>query len=1235
MNSSKSVNLKVASKVDKAGNALIDEIRKLRIENQNIGSQSSSNVYERGSANLSGIQEPSKGVNSDLPSDLSGKIKKLNLGVSGSESKVSGVTFDNVGGSHGVHNVDSSFRTSLASELPIGMEKLNLKDPAEVGNQNFSFGGGINSFMFGSSRTVQDSSNPTIASTHPNRNNSMNMAVSDSFTQKEKNVNKKDKTNASRDGGRTKPNVVVDTMVLDDFEKLRIRDASKKSSEHAVTSDSSPVRHVPTVSMTKEENKTLHPQEFINPIRQQHEHSIGPQVAEHESNKNSGFRDASASSTSSFPSAGFSFQSVRHEFEVPCTDGAEKKEGFVFSGKQEGIRIPPVEFRAPDSKGSLFTSPNLSTRRGLVKDAKSKGRKAQIKEPKSVLISPGKNFIPKENIIRDESSDSYSPMDVSPYREGGNDEQSGGESLLSPENQTSIDSQAAHSYDATDEDLIRAVEYMDINEGNDENNDEAEEHECTDNKGAATGTSPVDCVSAVESESFMSACENLDENGENEVESNSEEQSYDQTRYFSASSSASSGDSSFTFAASSSAQSQVSATMRYFKKKNRAKTGPDLFIPSRSAVLSDAATSLQFSPIPRVSVLPSQVVQSDGVPTAPLKGSTKITSPTTPVAGDNNVGDTKRFPSSPTVPARAAQEACEKWRLRGNQAYTNGDLEKAEEYYSQGLKCIPQHETSRDCLRALVLCYSNRAAARMSCGRMREALRDCLVAAEIDPNFFRVQLRAANCYLALGEIGDALQHFKKLLQSTDVCVERKIILEASDGLQKAQKASDFMDRAAGLLLQRTIADAESALEVIAEALVVSPHSEKLLESKAEALFMLRRYEEVIQLCGQTLEPAEKNSVLLGADDQSSYLEASELLKCYSFRIWRYCLLFKSNFYLGKLEEAVDFLEKQECWRSMVAKFGKEIESFIPHLSIARELITHKSAGNGAFQAGKHKEAVEHYTAALSLNVESRPFSAVCFANRAAAYQALGRITDAIADCSLAIALDEHYVKAISRRATLFEMIRDYDQAAKDLEKLVFLLTKQAEEKSNHAGAYLPMSSVADLRQARQRLYQMEEQAKKEIPLNLYLILGMEPSATAADLKKAYRKAALRHHPDKAGQSLARTESGDDDLWKEIAEGVYKDADKLFKMIGEAYAVLSDPDKVTDPCMISKKKHGMAKGKAVAMHQECTRITLQKEVVLGDNGERCGDLPQTLILEDSSQLDLVVDISDSGQSNHNI
>lgn len=45
--------------------------------------------------------------------------------------------------------------------------------------------------------------------------------------------------------------------------------------------------------------------------------------------------------------------------------------------------------------------------------------------------------------------------------------------------------------------------------------------------------------------------------------------------------------------------------------------------------------------------------------------------------------------------------------------------------------------------------------------------------------------------------------------------------------------------------------------------------------------------------------------------------------------------------------------------------------------------------------------------------------------------------------------------------------------------------------------------------------------------------------------------------------MARADNGDNVLWKDIAGGVHKDADKLFKMIGEAYAVLSDPIKVTE------------------------------------------------------------------------
>jgi len=104
---------------------------------------------------------------------------------------------------------------------------------------------------------------------------------------------------------------------------------------------------------------------------------------------------------------------------------------------------------------------------------------------------------------------------------------------------------------------------------------------------------------------------------------------------------------------------------------------------------------------------------------------------------------------------------------------------------------------------------------------------------------------------------------------------------------------------------------------------------------------------------------------------------------------------------------------------------------------------------------------------------------------------------------------------------------------------------------------LPM---IDLKQARTRLSSIEDEAKKDAPLNLYLILGVEPSCSAADIKKAYRKAALKHHPDKAAQLLVRNENTDDGFWRDVVKEVYADADHLFKTIAEAYNVLSDPDK---------------------------------------------------------------------------
>lgn len=68
------------------------------------------------------------------------------------------------------------------------------------------------------------------------------------------------------------------------------------------------------------------------------------------------------------------------------------------------------------------------------------------------------------------------------------------------------------------------------------------------------------------------------------------------------------------------------------------------------------------------------------------------------------------------------------------------------------------------------------------------------------------------------------------------------------------------------------------------------------------------------------------------------------------------------------------------------------------------------------------------------------------------------------------------------------MIRDYGQAVADLQKLVSILTAEVDKKTNQSGKSDKVDSVNELRQARLKLSEMEESARNEIPLNMYLIL---------------------------------------------------------------------------------------------------------------------------------------------------
>ena len=73
------------------------------------------------------------------------------------------------------------------------------------------------------------------------------------------------------------------------------------------------------------------------------------------------------------------------------------------------------------------------------------------------------------------------------------------------------------------------------------------------------------------------------------------------------------------------------------------------------------------------------------------------------------------------------------------------------------------------------------------------------------------------------------------------------------------------------------------------------------------------------MCEQTLGAAEKNFVSIGVDGQFVDNGCSESENCSFARVWRWHLISKSYFYLGKLDVALDLLQKLEQMGSLSYK----------------------------------------------------------------------------------------------------------------------------------------------------------------------------------------------------------------------------------------------------------------------------------------------------------------------------
>ncbi|XP_069754980.1 tetratricopeptide repeat protein 1 [Narcine bancroftii] len=150
---------------------------------------------------------------------------------------------------------------------------------------------------------------------------------------------------------------------------------------------------------------------------------------------------------------------------------------------------------------------------------------------------------------------------------------------------------------------------------------------------------------------------------------------------------------------------------------------------------------------------------------------------------------------------------------------------------------------------------------------------------------------------------------------------------------------------------------------------------------------------------------------------------------------------------GGIKDNVTNLEQENDSEIKEAKklvfdeeYLRELEKDLPEEEIKQrqiESLTLKEVGNRQFKNAEYSEAENSYTEALGIcpacNQKDR---SILYSNRAAARMKLDNKEDAISDCTKAIDLNPNYIRAILRRAELYEKTEKLDEALQDYKIIV-------------------------------------------------------------------------------------------------------------------------------------------------------------------------------------------------------
>lgn len=417
--------------------------------------------------------------------------------------------------------------------------------------------------------------------------------------------------------------------------------------------------------------------------------------------------------------------------------------------------------------------------------------------------------------------------------------------------------------------------------------------------------------------------------------------------------------------------------------------------------------------------------------------------------------------------------------------------DEAESYKNVGNKyfkekdyknAIVQYSKAVDLVPNSATYLSNRAAAYMSNGQYEAALEDCSRAVDLDPSNAKFLLRLARIYTSLGRPEEALTTFGRINPPASA----KDMAPAREMQHHIKAATDALETGtSGSMVLHALDQAEKFLGLGA------PKPRKWQLMRGAAYLKMGGINSLGEAQNVAMSLLRYNS----SDPEALVLRGRAL------------------YAQGENDKAIQHFRK-------ALSGDPDYRDAIKYLRIVQKLDRMKEEGNTDYKAGRWQAAFDKYSSALEVDPTNRGTNSKLFQNRALCRLKLKQYDEAIADCEKAIGLDPSYMKARKTKANALGQAERWEAAVQEWKNLQEL---DPEDRT----------IAKEIRKA-------ELELKKSQRKDYYKILGVSKDADDNTIKKAYRKAAIVHHPDK--------NQGD------------PEAEERFKDIGEAYETLSDPQK---------------------------------------------------------------------------